>query len=59
MVTSLSDAHLNRKYLLITAEINDRYSFNLDNKHETGKEDIRGMILELKDILKNELYWKK
>lgn len=59
MVTSLSDAHLNRKYLLITAEINDRYSYNLDNKHETGKEDIRGMILELKDILKNELYWKK
>ena len=59
MVTSLSDAHLSKRYLLTVVEINDRYSYNKNNKHETNKDDIRGMILELKDILKNELYWKK
>lgn len=59
MVTSLSDANLSRKFLLTVVEINDRYSYNINNKHETSKDDIRGMILELKDILKNELYWKK
>ena len=59
MVTSLSDAQLSKRYLLTVVEINDRYSYNKNNKHETSKDDIRGMILELKDILKNELYWKK
>ena len=59
MVTSLADAHLSKRYLLVVAEINDRYSYNMDKNHETSKDDIRGMIVELKNILKNELYWKK
>ena len=58
MVTSLSDAKLNKEYLLTVIEINDRYSFNKDANYETHKDDLRGMILELKEILSNKLYWK-
>ena len=56
MVTSLEDATLNKAYLLTVIEINDRYSFNINKLHETKKDDLRGMIIELKDILNNELY---
>lgn len=56
MITSLSKANLNKEYLLTIVEINDRYAYNLDSLHETKKDDIRGMIIELKDILENEKY---
>ena len=56
MVTSLEDAKLNKKYLLTVIEVNDRYSYNNDRKYETKKDDLRGMIIEIKDILNKELY---
>ena len=58
MVTSLSDAKFNREFLLTVIEINDRYAYNVDSSHRTEKEDIRGMILELKEILNKELFWQ-
>ena len=58
MVTSLSDGVLNKEYLLTVVEVNDRYSFNKDHDYETHKDDLRGMIMEVKEILNNELYWK-
>ena len=56
MITSLEDAKLNKAYLLIVIEINDRYSYNTNRNHETKKDDLRGMIMELKNILNNRLY---
>ncbi len=56
MITSLEDANLNREYLLTVVEINDRYSYNINKKHETKKDDLRGMIMELKEILYQEDY---
>ncbi len=58
MVTSLEDATLNKEYLLTVIEINDRYSYNINRNHETKKDDLRGMIIEMKDILNNKLYEK-
>ena len=58
MVTSLSNAVINKEYLLTVIEINDRYSYNKDATHETNKDDLRGMIMELKEILNKKLYWK-
>lgn len=56
MITSLEEAELNKEYLLTVIEINDRYSYNIDKNHETKKDDLRGMIIEMKDILNNKLY---
>ena len=42
--------------LIIMIEINDRYSYNNDRDYRTKKDIIRGMILEIKDILKNKKY---
>ena len=56
MITSISEASFSRKYLLTVVEINDRYSYNLDKNYVTKKDDLRGMIIELKDILNNHLY---
>ncbi len=56
MLTSLSKAKLHKEFLLTVIEINDRYIYNVDASHETSKDDLRGMIMELKDILKNKLY---
>ena len=56
MVTSLEDANYHRSYLLTVIEINDRYIYNINRDHETNKNDLRGMIIELKDILNNRLY---
>ena len=56
MITSLEDAKLNKAYLLIVIEINDRYSYNTNRNHETKKDYLRGMIMELKNILNNRLY---
>lgn len=58
MITSISEAKLNKDFLLTIVEINDRYAFNIDNTHETSKDDIRGMIIEIKEILNKELYNK-
>ena len=58
MITSLSNATLNKEYLLTVVEINDRYSYNRDANHETSKDDLRGMIMELKEILNKKLYDK-
>lgn len=58
MVTSLANASLNKEYLLTVIEINDRYSYNQNPDYETCKDDLRGMIMELKEILNKELYWK-
>ena len=58
MLTSISDAKLCKEFLLAIIEINDRYAYNIDNNHETSKDIIRGMIIELKDILSNKLYNK-
>ena len=56
MITSLEDATLNKEYLLTVIEINDRYSYNINRDHETKKEDLRGMVIEMKEILNNESY---
>ncbi len=56
LLISLSNAKLNREYLLTTIEINDRYAYNIDSNYRTKKDDIRGMILEIKDILEKEKY---
>lgn len=58
MITSLTNAELNKEYLLTVIEINDRYSYNKNPNHETSKDDLRGMIMEMKEILNKELYWK-
>lgn len=59
LITSLSKAHLNKEFILKIIEINDRYAFNKDENYESTKENIRGMIIELKKILENKLYEKK
>ena len=59
MITSLSEATLTKNFLLMVVEINDRYSYNQDKDYESSKDIIRGMIIELKDILNKELYMKK
>ena len=58
MVTSLSEAELNKEYLFIVVEINDRYSYNKDANYESSKDELRGMIMEIKNILKKETYWE-
>ena len=56
MVTSLLDAKLNSEYMLTVVEINNRYAYNKNRDYITNKDDLRGMIIELKDILNNKLY---
>lgn len=56
MVTSLLDAKLNSEYMLTVVEINNRYIYNKNRDYITNKDDLRGMIIELKDILNNKLY---
>jgi len=58
LLISLSDAKANKEFTSIIIEINDRYSYNLNNNYHTTKDIIRGMILELKNILNKELYKK-
>ena len=58
MITSLKDAKYSRELLLVSIEINDRYAYNVDSSHLTSKEDLRGMIIKLKEIINNKLYWK-
>ena len=56
MTISISEANLIKEYILAVIEVNDRYTFNQDANHRTKKDDIRGMILEIKDILKKDKY---
>lgn len=58
MLTSLSEAKLNKEFFLTIVEINDRYAYNQDKKYQTSKDIIRGMIIELKEILENDDYYK-
>ena len=58
MITSLSEAECAKEFLLTVIEINDRYSYNLDKNYESSKDSIRGMIIELKEILNKKLYDK-
>ena len=58
MITSLSESTMNKAFLLTVVEINDRYSYNIDKNYETSKDNIRGMIIELKEIFENEDYYK-
>ena len=39
-------------------EINDRYAYNKKPEYRTGKESIRGMIIELKKIINDKLYYE-
>ena len=58
MITSLKNATLNKEYMFTVVEVNDRYSYNKDPNYETSKDELRGMIMEIKEILTKELYWK-
>lgn len=55
MLISLSDANISKNVLNTVIEINDRLAFNNDNNYLTTKENIRGMVSEIKDILNNKL----
>lgn len=55
MLISLSKANVNKQLLNTTIEINDRLAFNLDEDYLTTKENIRGMISELKDVFNNKI----
>lgn len=58
MITSLQNAHQNKEFINKIIEINDRNAFNKDMNYLSTKDIIRGMIIELKDILKNKNYDK-
>ncbi len=57
LIISISEASLVKEYIVSTIEINDRYAYNINKDYRTQKDSIRGMIMEIKDILKNEKYW--
>ena len=59
LITSLSQATLNKEFILKIIEVNDRYAFNQDANYLSSKDSIRGMIIELKDSLENKLYNNK
>lgn len=54
MITSLSKAELDKKYVMETIEVNDRLAFNNNSEYLSSKENLRGMILELKKIIEKE-----
>ena len=58
LITSLSEASLTKEYILAVVEVNDRYSYNKNKDYRTKKDEIRGMILEIKEILNNEKYFE-
>ena len=59
LVTSLKDANSGEDFIVKVIEINDRCSFNNNPLYTSTKDNIRGMIIELKNILNNKLYEKK
>ncbi len=56
LLISLSDAKLNKEFTSILIEINDRYSYNSNKDYHTTKDNIRGMIMEIKNIVSKKLY---
>ena len=58
LITSLSEAVLTKEFIVKIIEINDRLAFNKNKNYLSSDESIRGMIIELKDILENRLYEK-
>ena len=56
MITPLKDAHKKREFVQMFVEINDRYAFNTIDEYSSGKDSIRGMIIELKEIINKKLY---
>ena len=54
MLISLSEASLKREYVLTILEINDRYAFNQNKEYTTTKNSLRGMILQLQELLKEK-----
>ena len=51
MLISSSEAHVGKEYLDIFYEINDRLAYNIDKDYLTTKENIRGLIMEVKEFL--------
>lgn len=51
MLISSSEAKIGKEYLDIFYEINDRLAYNLDKEYLTTKENIRGLIMEVKKYL--------
>ena len=51
MITSLIDAEFSKAYVQETIEVNDRLAFNLNKDYLSTKENVRGMIIELKKYL--------
>ena len=51
MLISSSEAKIGKEYLDIFYEINDRLAYNLDKEYLTTKENIRGLIMEVKKFL--------
>lgn len=59
LISSLSKALLKKEFISKVIEINDRYAFNMNDDYESSLVSIRGIIIELKNILENKLYDKK
>lgn len=59
LISSISKASLNKEFILKVIEINDRLMFNNDENYLSTLDSIRGMIMEIKNILNNKLYDKK
>lgn len=55
MLLSVMDANINKEFLSIVVEINDRLAYNLDRDYLSNKENIRGMISELKSVFHHEI----
>lgn len=59
LISSISKASLNKEFILKVIEINDRFMFNSDENYLSTLDSIRGMIMEIKNIINNKLYDKK
>ena len=59
LISSISKASLNKEFILKVIEINDRLMFNNDENYLSTLDSIRGMIMEIKNIINNKLYDKK
>ncbi len=55
MLISSSEADIGREYLDIFYEINDRLSYNLDKDYLTTKENIRGLVIEVKNFINKDM----
>ena len=55
MLISSSEAKIGREYLDVFYEINDRLKYNLDKDYLTTKENIRGLVIEVKNFLNKKI----